>query len=257
MVFFMFLPYEFSFFEKLFEMESGYVLDFSNGTFNNFIRDSVGIDVYDDGYLRNVEKTQGSSSKANILRYFWRYESDEDIFKVVSDLVEYYEIVYYDCDDELLNKAKLILNNYSNKVIVTDEISSEKRIIDLIKDINKTIAEGKPIFALDRLHTLLQNILRNLCCSNNIPFDKFDGIDKLMKYYVNFLKENNFIESDMSETIFKQLISLLSIFNSVRNNQTYAHDNDVLSYNESMLIFKQVVNILEFISAIDDNFKLY
>ena len=95
MVFFFFLPYEFSFFEKLFEMESGYVLDFSNGTFNNFIRDSVGIDVYDDGYLRNVEKTQGSSSKANILRYFWRYESDEDIFKVVSDLVEYYEIVYF------------------------------------------------------------------------------------------------------------------------------------------------------------------
>ena len=52
----MFLPYEFSFFEKLFEMESGYVLDFSNGTFNYFIRDSVGIDVYDDGFLRNVEK---------------------------------------------------------------------------------------------------------------------------------------------------------------------------------------------------------
>ncbi len=253
----MFSPYEFSFFEKLFEMESGYVLDFSNGTFNNFVRDSVGIDVYDELYLKNVEKSQGSSSKANILRYFWRNESNEDIFKLVNDLVKYYEIGYYDCDKELLGKAKIILNNYSSQLIVNDKISSERRVIDLIKDINKTISEGRPIFALDRLHTLLHNILRNLCSSNGISFNKYDGIDKLMKYYVNFLKENNYIESKMSESILKQSVSLLSLFNNVRNNQTYAHDNEVLSNYESMLILKQVVNILEFISAVDDNFKLY
>ncbi|WP_462315102.1 abortive infection family protein [Methanobrevibacter sp.] len=253
----MFSPYEFSFFERLFEMESGYVLDFSNGTFNNFIRDSVGIDVYDEDYLKKFEKSQGSSSKAKILRYFWRNESNEHVFKLVNDLVEYYEIVYFDCDKDLLKKAKSILNNYSNHVIVNDEISSEERVIDLIKEINKTIAEGQPIFALDRLHTLLHNILRNLCYAHNIPFEKFDGINQLMKYYVNFLKENSYIESQMSETIFRQLPSLLSIFNNVRNNKTYAHDNEILSYNESMLIYKQVVNILEFISAIYDNFELY
>ena len=40
-----------------------------------------------------------------------------------------------------------------------------------------------------------------------------------MKYYVNFLKENNYIESKMSESILKQSVSLLSQFNNVRNNQ--------------------------------------
>lgn len=253
----MFSPNEFSFFEKLFEMKSGYVLDFSNNTFNNFIRDCVGIDVYDETYLKNVEKGQGSTSKANILRYFWRNESDETIFKLINELIEYYELVYYDCDEKLLDKAKLILNKYSKQIIVDEGLSSEKRIIDLIKEINNIINEGQPIFALDRLHTLLHNTLRNLCQAHMISFDEYDGLDKLMKYYVNYLKENDYIESDMSETIFKQLISLLSMFNNVRNNQTYAHDNKVLSNSESMLIFKQAVNILEFISTIDDNLKIY
>ena len=35
-------------FEKLFGMGSGYVLDFSNRTFEEFIADSVGRNIFDD-----------------------------------------------------------------------------------------------------------------------------------------------------------------------------------------------------------------
>ena len=58
-------------FEKLFNMQSGYVLNFSNRTFDQFIFESVGINVRDEHYINNVEQTMYSSSKANILRYFW------------------------------------------------------------------------------------------------------------------------------------------------------------------------------------------
>jgi hypothetical protein len=36
--------------ERAFGMASGYVLDFSNRTFEEFILDSVGIEIYDDKY---------------------------------------------------------------------------------------------------------------------------------------------------------------------------------------------------------------
>ena len=56
--------------ETLFEMGSGYVMDFSNSTFARFIGDVVNIDVYDGpGYT-------DYASKANKLRQIWTNESD-------------------------------------------------------------------------------------------------------------------------------------------------------------------------------------
>jgi hypothetical protein len=36
--------------ERLLGMESGYVLDFSNNTFYDFVLDEVGRDIYDEAY---------------------------------------------------------------------------------------------------------------------------------------------------------------------------------------------------------------
>ena len=36
--------------EKLLKMGDGYVLDFSNETFQEFITESVGVDIYEDKY---------------------------------------------------------------------------------------------------------------------------------------------------------------------------------------------------------------
>lgn len=68
--------------EKLFDMGGRYVLDFSNRTFEEFVADSVGIEVYDDKYHH------GSGSKANRLRGFWKLESNEPVGKLIRDVVE-------------------------------------------------------------------------------------------------------------------------------------------------------------------------
>ena len=68
--------------ERLLGMESGYVLDFSNTTFAEFIADSVGVHIYDEKYAR------ASGSKAHRLRAFWNQESDELVSKLLSDLLE-------------------------------------------------------------------------------------------------------------------------------------------------------------------------
>jgi hypothetical protein len=57
-------------FERLLEMGGGYVLDFSNRTFAEFVTDSVGRDIYDARYAH------GSGSKANLLRGFWKQETN-------------------------------------------------------------------------------------------------------------------------------------------------------------------------------------
>lgn len=68
--------------EKLFGMSSGYVLDFSNRTFQEFVLDSVGIDIF------NTKYAQASGSKAHRLRSFLATESNAIAGKLLSDLLE-------------------------------------------------------------------------------------------------------------------------------------------------------------------------
>lgn len=69
--------------------------------------------------------------------------------------------------------------------------------------------------------------------------------------YVKFLKQNGFIESEMTEKILKYAISIMDAFNDVRNNKSFAHDNNLLNYDESLLVFKNVASIIAFIDLIE------
>jgi hypothetical protein len=71
--------------EKYLDMSSGYVLDFSNRTFHEFIFENTGLDIYEDKY------DYGSGSKANRLRGFWEEESNYIVGKLLNNLVEYWE----------------------------------------------------------------------------------------------------------------------------------------------------------------------
>ena len=64
-------------------MSSGYVLDFSNRTFAEFVRDSTGRDIYDSSY------DYASGSKANRLRAFWQKEANPLVGKLMSDMLDY------------------------------------------------------------------------------------------------------------------------------------------------------------------------
>ena len=70
--------------EKLLEMDSGYVLDFSNRTFQEFVLENLNIDIYDEKYNYN------SGSKANRLRGFWKEESNSTVGELIETLLEYW-----------------------------------------------------------------------------------------------------------------------------------------------------------------------
>lgn len=69
--------------ERIFGMESGYVLDFSDRTFGEFVHESIGVDPSDARY------TAKGTSKANRLRGLWEVESDENVAKLTEDLIAY------------------------------------------------------------------------------------------------------------------------------------------------------------------------
>jgi len=75
-------PVEKKYFEDIFGMSSGYVLDYTNTTFAELFRDVVGIGIYDDKYAFNGD------SKAKRLRAFWEIESDEIVGNVLEELLE-------------------------------------------------------------------------------------------------------------------------------------------------------------------------
>jgi hypothetical protein len=69
-------------FEKLLGMGSGYVLQFSNRTFEEFVTDSTGREIYDQRYA------YGSGSKANRLRAFWQVEPSRVVAKLMGDMLD-------------------------------------------------------------------------------------------------------------------------------------------------------------------------
>ena len=68
--------------EALFEMGGGYVLDFSNATFADFVVTSIGVDPY--------EKYPGGS-KASLLRQLWREESGSLVSTLNNELLDYWK----------------------------------------------------------------------------------------------------------------------------------------------------------------------
>lgn len=69
--------------EDHFGMGSGWVLNFSDSTFAEFVHEAVGADIHDDKYQ------EFGTSKAKKLRAFWKPEPDHVVAKLVLALIEY------------------------------------------------------------------------------------------------------------------------------------------------------------------------
>lgn len=51
--------------------------------------------------------------------------------------------------------------------------------------------------------------------------------------------------------ILNSSIANFEAFNTVRNDQSFAHDNPILNYEESLLILNHVVSVIRFIQALE------
>ncbi|MBP7770325.1 MAG: hypothetical protein KA066_00200 [Candidatus Pacebacteria bacterium] len=81
--------------ERILEMKTGYVSDFSDRTFREFVLETTGIDILTEPYA------EGGTSKANRLRTFWVKESDETVATLIEPLLEHALRSKTDFDREL------------------------------------------------------------------------------------------------------------------------------------------------------------
>lgn len=239
--------------EKLFDMAQGYVLNFYNSTFEEFILENSGIEIYDDKYA-----TIGDS-KAKRLRSLWKIETNHVVGNLILKLIEYGQAI--DCffqDDEvnnLIEECQKIGQRLKNEGPVEniDYIkpnTSDKDFDMLARSIRLSIESNQPEASLDRLHTFVVRYVREMCKTHGVDFEKDLALHSLFGKLIKQIKSKGIIESLMTERILKSSISILEAFNDVRNNQSFAHDNPVLNYNESILIFNNVSNAIRFLETI-------
>lgn len=113
------------FLEQVFNMKTGYVLDFSNNTFSNFF---AGYDIDIDIENRDIEPDQTPLSKANRLRGFWSDASDEQVSVTLSGLADYIESRKLDLDSRIDPSIERLNSGHINKIRqIAVELLSKKQ----------------------------------------------------------------------------------------------------------------------------------
>jgi hypothetical protein len=246
--------------ENIFEMNEGYVLDFLNKTFNNFIFETINIELYSDKYADNGE------SKANRLRTIWQKENNYLVGKLTKEMLDYWKdtvMIYKQITEkqqihfeECYKIAnKLSENNIVEEIEVIRINQDDKNFSLLAKSIRESIEKNEPEVALDRLHTYVMKFIRKLCQNHEIGTTKEESLNAIFGKYVKFIVSNEKVESLMTERILKYSIHVIEAFNDIRNNKSFAHDNPILNYSESVLIFNNVTNSIKFIETVEKQLK--
>ncbi len=101
------------FFENVFDMGGGYVLNFSNPSFGQFF-DDYNVDIHSAKY-----EIYGTS-KANKMRAFWDRESDAIVSRVLSDMLDVYEAICNsagrEMDSAVLKRCRVIITRIAGTV---------------------------------------------------------------------------------------------------------------------------------------------
>lgn len=216
--------------EEILKMRTGYVLDFSNRSFEDFFQEYLNIDINDQKYLIRGE------SKANRLRTFVRLESNFLVLKLLKTLREIYQL-HDPRLDEIIEWLSTRQEIYLDSFILNNFKSGNAN--ECIEALSRSVRAGKPSEALDRLHTFAMNILINLYGDKNkeIP---------LHCLYIQLINKFKFDEE--VHNILKSEQPLLEQLNNIRNNKSLAHANQPFNENdEAIYIIKRVFNLFEFL----------
>ena len=245
------------FLEDVFEMGSGYVLNFTDRTFAEFFENELSVNIDDPKYHRK------GSSKGKRLRAFLEIESEDVVAKTLRALWEYRDAVRgpFDAQDETVRQQKGrffgIVHSIDGPVPTarTDAIekfAENQTLEELISAIERDTQANKPEAALDRLHTYCMKKFAFVLAQKGIAFDKEAPLQNRAGKYIKALESEGRVR-DISLKILKSSISIFDSFNSIRNNDSFAHDNEIVDKVEARFIFDAITNILRFMKGFETN----
>lgn len=207
--------------EKIFDMSSGYVLDFSNDSFHQHVLRETNTDIYVDRY------EYYGGSKAKRLRRFWDIEEDKTVGKLNKSILEYWKTLKLigeekisEKEQELYDECLLIsdrmlgIHNQENKETSRekflskdfDEIPLDKLNLDgpltkilteRITEIKKCMEGNSPLSTIFMCGSVLEGILlaiasmnvREFNQANSSPKDKDGKVKRLHEWgLINFIE---------------------------------------------------------------------
>jgi Abortive infection C-terminus len=244
-----------NFLDEVFEMGSGYVLNFSDRTFAEFFESELSVDIDDPKYRSN------GSSKGKRLRAFLQIESEALVAKALRALWEYRDDVRgpFDTQDETVRHQKdrffNIVHSIEGAVSLArtdaiDKFADNQTLEELISAIKRDIQANKPEAALDRLHTYCMKKFAYFLDQKGIAFDKDAPLQSRAGKYIKALEGEGRVR-DISLKIMKSSISIFDSFNSIRNNESFAHDNEIVEKVEARFVFDAITNILRFMKGFE------
>ena len=243
--------------EKVFGMGSGYVLNFSDRTFGEFVLDTIGIDAYAPGMDVN------GGSKAKRLRHIFSTQPNYIVGKLLTALLELEstleETGYEKMEDAARQRVRAVAARLRQGAHIEDAAALTPNTDDqdfevLAKELRAAIDSDRPEVALDRLHTFTVKFIRAIYIRHfkRTP-DQKTTANSLLGEYANDLRKNNVLASTMASEILKSSARILDKFNHVRNNQTLAHDNGaLLGRSEARFIFASVSASIRFLRDLED-----
>ena len=234
-------------------MGSGYVMSFSDRTFRDFVHEAVARDIDDGQY--SIKGT----SKANRLRAFWQIEDDPIVARLLVALLDFAEGMHNSDTEAIAAGRRAVLRLMNGRPVADLDAlkpnASEPTFDVLARAVRESIDIGRPEEGLDRLHTFLTKYLRVLCEAHGIFASRDKPLHSLIGEYVKVLRASGRLESTMTERIMKSAISSLQAFSDVRNDQSLAHDNRVLSSHEALYIFNHIASLVRFLQVLESDVK--
>jgi len=221
---------------------AGYVLNFSDRTFKLYFDEEFGVDIEHEKYRIN------GSSKGNRLQTFLTIEDGGTAAKALLSLWDHRAAIIARSGSQdtpgLADSYLRIVHRLQadSSAPSTDAIERSKQnetLDELVAAIQRDISVNKPQAALDRLHTYCMKKFAHLIELHGGSCDKDDPLHSRAGKYIRLLEARTQMQP-ISAKIMKSSISIFDEFNGIRNNKSFAHDNEIVGLNEARFIFDSV-----------------
>ena len=176
--------------EEYLDMPSGYVLNFSDRTFSEFLQDSVNVEIHSPRY------TIKGTSKAKKLRAFWEIESDYLVGRLLIALVDYADDLYRggDCENEKLSERCRVIATHllSGAPSMTDLKEHAKNfdanhLAEQIRRMEDSV-EKDPALAIGTAKELIETCCKTILAERGIEIKGTPDIPMLTKTTLKELK---------------------------------------------------------------------
>jgi hypothetical protein len=125
----------------------------------------------------------------------------------------------------------------------------DESLSDVIAAIQRDIQADRPQAVMDRLHTYCMKRFAHLIQVNDPDAELPDSLPGRAGKYLNSPKANAKESNPFSFAILKHAGFVFDQLNFIRNKNSLAHDNDMLSKAQAKFVFQAICNVLSFIKS--------